>query len=296
MNKRVVNWRAGRSALGILALTLGVMGISTSVAGAIPKSHAGIPNYTNKLSSSTKGWCPVTSPPNAPCDGAVNDYGTIDIVKSSFSNNGGYAPSVPGPNGQKKYARASGAPSNPPPGVSETPNGCTIPGSENCTGPYTKFGSTVHHAVFPTKGFTTSIKLYLDSGWANANPGQVIDWDVSLRNSSGDFMQDNAFNLCSTSNAGGGFYLSTSYGAGGGSTGPTELSVSGWYTFNLTFTSVGGFVQDAYSVLNSAASSVFSQTVNTGNATSGVGGPDYGWLPDEDVLGLPIAQVRLHVN
>jgi len=48
-------------------------------------------------------------------------------------------------------------------------------------------------------------------------------------------------------------------------------------------------------VLNSAAVSVFNQGVNTGHPVATTGGPNYGWLPDEDVLGLPIAQVSLHL-
>ena len=39
-------------------------------------------------------------------------------------------------------------------------------------------------------------------------------------------------------------------------------------------------------MLDSANTSVFGQVVNTGNATAGVGGPDHGWLPDEDILGF----------
>jgi hypothetical protein len=294
MKRRMGNWRAGPSVLGILVLTgavgLGVMGISTSVSGAASaKKITGIPNYRNTLAGNTKGWCPITVPANLPCDGAPGDYGTIHVLKSSFTNYGGYASAVPGPNGVKKYARVSGGQDGGVPTV----NGCSVPGNEDCSGPYTKFGSTVHHAIFPAGGFTTSIQLYIDASWAGAHPGNVVDWDVALRDNTGAFLEDNAFNLCSTSAGGGGFYVSTSFGAGGCSTGPTELSVSGWYTFNLTFTSAGGQVVDTYSVLNSAASPVFSDTVPTGNATTGVGGPDYGWLPDEDVLGLPVSHVSL---
>lgn len=296
MKRRMGNWRAGPSVLGILVLTgavgLGVMGISTSVSGAAKANKAtGIPNYKNKLAGNTKGWCPVTVPANLPCDGMPGDYGTIHIVKSNFTNYGGYASAVAAPIGQKKYARVSGGQDGGVPSIS----GCTVPGNENCSGPYTKFGSNVHHAIFPAGGFTTSIKLYIDAGWAGAHPGNVVDWDVALRDNTGAFLVDNAFNLCTTSAAGGGFYISTSSGAGGCSTGPGELTVSGWYTFNLTFTAAGGQVIDTYQVLNSASTPVFGQTVPTGYATSGVGGPDYGWLPDEDVLGLPVAQVSLHL-
>lgn len=296
MFRRNSKWRAGGSVIGILAMTatigIGVIGVSASVAGANGNNRtSGIPNYKNKLSSNTNGWCPVTVPANAPCDGGVGNYGTIDIVKAKYSNSGGYAPQTPAPPGQSKYARVSGGQDGGVPTV----NGCVPTGVENCSGPYTKFGSTVHHAVFPKAGFTTSIKMYIDAGWAGANPGQVIDWDVALRDNTGAFLQDNAFNLCSTSAAGGGFYISTSYGAGGCSTGPTELTVSGWYTFNLSFTVVGNQIYDTYSVLNSVATQVFADVEATGHAPAATGGPDYGWLPDENAIGLPIADVSLTV-
>jgi hypothetical protein len=296
MQARVEQTRRGRSKFGVVAMAglmaFGIIGVSAAVAGANANNRAsGIPNYKNKLTSNTNGWCPVTVPANLPCDGGAGNYGTIDIVKSSFTNGGGYAPKAPAPSGQSKYARVSGGQDGGVPTVT----GCTVPGGENCTGPYTKFGSTVHHAVFPAGGFTTSIKMYIDAGWAGANPGQVIDWDVSLRDHTGGFLQDNAFNLCSTANAGGGFYISDSFGAGGCSTGPSELTVSGWYTFNLSFTVVGNQIYDTYSVLNSAATQVFANVVPTGHAPSATGGPDYGWLPDEDAIGLPIADVSLTV-
>jgi hypothetical protein len=295
MQRRTRNWRIGPSNFGVLVLAgtlgLGMIGLSATAGAKSPNKISGIPNYKNSLAGNTNGWCPVTNPPNAPCDGGAGNYGTIHIVKSNFANYGGYAASVPGPGGQKKYARVSGGQDGGVPTV----NGCSVPGSENCTGPYTKFGSTVHHAIFPPGGFSTSIKMYIDAAWAGAHPGNVVDWDVALRDNSGNFLEDNAFNLCTTSAGGGGFFLSTSFGAGGCSTGPTELTVSGWYTFTLAFASVGGDVYDSYAVLNSANTSVFGQVVNTGNATTGVGGPDYGWLPDEDILGLPLAQVTLHL-
>src|SRR5271166_3754692 len=110
MNGRLKKIRGASSVIGILALTgslgFGVMGTAVS-AGAAPRpasnsNLANTPaNYKNKLSVNTKGWC--NNPLDAPCDGAANHYGTIDIVKHGFSNNGGYAASVPGPGGQAKY-------------------------------------------------------------------------------------------------------------------------------------------------------------------------------------------------
>ena len=68
-----------------------------------------------------------------------------------------------------------------------TVNGCTVPGNEDCSGPYTKFGSTVHHMIFPAGGFSTSIKIYIDAAWAAAHPGNVVDWDVAASGQFGEF-------------------------------------------------------------------------------------------------------------
>ena len=97
----------------------------------------------------------------------------------------------------------------------------------------------------------------------------------------------------------GGFYISTAFGSGGCTSGSPQVTTSGWYTFNEDFTGVpGGDVYDTYSVVQDSSSSVVfgPSAVDTGLAKTGVGGPDYGWFPDEDVLGLPIAQASLKTN
>jgi hypothetical protein len=38
---------------------------------------------------------------------------------------------------------------------------------------------------------------------------------------------------------------------------------------------------------------VFSDIQQTAIQTADAGGPSYGWFPDEDVLGLPVAQISL---
>lgn len=293
---RATKWLLVTAASALTATSIG--GVAASAAGAAtsraPIAHASkrpFKNYHNSLRSNTKGWCNGVG--SEPCDG--NYYGTIDIVKSSYTNGGGsnYAVSVPGPGGATKYARVTGGGPGFG-GYQTTPTGCPVPGSENCTGPYTTWGNPTAPDVFPTRtGFTTSIQIYLDTAWAAANPGQVVDWDTALGTSTGGFLSDFAFNLCTTAAGGGGFDISFSTGAGGCSTGPTELVQSGWYTFNEQFTSVGGSLVESGAVLSPSNSSVFTDTDNTGDAISGVGGPIYGWLPDEDVNGLPLANVSL---
>jgi hypothetical protein len=282
----------------IVALGVGSMAIPASGAATrkAPMTHATkskrtFKNYHNTLRRNTNGWCNATG--TQPCDG--NFYGTIDNVKSSFTNGGGsnYAVAVAGPNGATRYARATGGGPGFE-GFQTTPAGCPSPGNESCTGPYTTWGNPTAPNVFPTStGFTTSIQIYLDTAWAAAHPGQVVDWDTALGTSTGGFLSDFAFNLCTTAAGGGGFDISFSNGAGGCSAGPTELTRSGWYTFNERFSSLGGVLVEAGSVLSPSNTSVFTNTDTTGDAIAGVGGPIYGWLPDVDVNGLPLANVSL---
>jgi len=295
--------RTARSVIGMLALTgsvgFGVIGLSASVSSAattrpqapMPAADGPVHNWHNILAHNTAGWCDGAPPP---CSGGSGDYGTIDIVSHTFSNSGGYAASVPGPSGQSHYARISGGQD----GGVDSISGCSTPGGENCSGPYTLFGT--HNlgtdSIFPVNGFTTSIEIYLDTSWASTYQGNLVGWDTSLNNTSGSFLQDQTFDICSVS---GGFYISTAFGSGGCTSGSPQVTTSGWYTFNEDFTGVpGGDVYDTYSVVQDSSSSVVfgPSAVDTGLAKTGVGGPDYGWFPDEDVLGLPIAQASLKTN
>ena len=303
MHRRNSSWRAGGSVLAAVALAttmgVGVIGISASVAGA--KAAPAIKNYSNKLSGNTNGWCTFAEG----CNGAYNSYGTIDNVKASYSNNGGYGAHAPAPVGQAKYARVSGAPGlgfdDTPltPATTESVTGCSRPGGEYCAGPYVVYG-TGSYAVFPSTGFSTSIKIYIDTAWAAANQGQVFDSDVSLNNNTGGYLVDNLYNLCSTAT---GWAVSVSQNAGGCTSGPTTLTTSGWYTFEEDFTPLNGDVYVTYTVLNASGGSVFNashpvENPNTGLplAIAATGGPNYYWIPDEDVLGLPVADISLTRN
>jgi len=287
MRKKIIVLAVVTATMG-LGVTMGMAPVSGAASGkATPVT---LHNWKNTLRQNTTGWC--STPGDAPCDGT--GYGTIDIVKSSFSNGGGYGASVAGPGGTTKYARVTGG------GTLTTPNGCPTPGGENCTGPYTNWNQIPHPTVFPYKtatknGYTTSVKIYIDAAWAGANPGQVVDWDTAVSDNNGGFYRDFVFNMCSSATGGGGFYISASNNAGGCSTGPTEITTSGWYTFNEHFTSVAGTLIAGFTVLDSSNATVLNVVQNTGTSISAVGGPRYGWLPDEDVLGLPVSQVSVHL-
>jgi hypothetical protein len=283
----------GRNSRGLkyLASTAGAAGLAACILIGLPglagASATSFPTYKNTFNSNTNGWCTAAQG----CNGQVGagNYGTIDVVPSKFSNEGSYADAVPSPGTQKHYARVSGAGTD-----QDSLSGCPAPGSENCTGPFVLFGGTGTDSVFPTRtGFTSSIDIYLDTAWAAANPGQVVDWDVSLNDNTGAFLRDFVFNLCTTAADGGGFYVSTSNGAGGCSTGPTEVTTSGWYTFNHQFYDVGGQIAADLIVTNSSDATITSSLQETGILAADAGGPNYGWFPDEDVLGLPIAKMAV---
>ncbi len=298
MNIKLKRWGLRGSAIGIAALAT-TLGLGAAVSSATPArtvAHSAdttVAAYSNSLASNTSGWCTFASG----CNGVQSNstYGTIDVVPHTFSNYGGYAASVNGPvDHTASYARVSGA--------GDTLTGCYVsgvssPGSENCSGPYTTFGNDENATAFPTHGFTTTLKIFLSPSWAAANPGQVIDWDTALNNSSAAYLQDFIFNLCTTSAGGGGFYVSTSSNAGGCTTGPSEITHQGWFTFKINFHPVTGDVAATYSIVNSIGQNAITAVVQpTTHATSSVGGPAYGWLPDEDILGLPIADAALSIN
>ena len=297
MIRRTSTWRAAGSVIGVLALvgamSIGVVGISSSVAGARGTTKVKIPTYKNKLNSNTNGWCTPAQGCNGQ-GGSDANYGTIAVVKPS-SNYGGYGSNAPAPAGQKKFARISGA------GVDQdTVSGCPNPGYDAslnvpyCQGPYVCYEGTCSAAVFPTNGFTSSVMVYIDPTWAAANPGQQVDWDVGLNNTSGAYLSDNGFTMCTTTAGGGGFYVNLNQ-FGGCNSSPEELTTAGWYTLKQVFQSVGGQIVVTYSV-TPAGGPAWTSVVNTGEPTSGTGGPSYLWFADEDALGLPIAQVSLKNN
>jgi hypothetical protein len=301
MNGPLKKWTTKGSLIAVLVLacSAGVTGVSSSVSSAAPAvghiAHVagGVKAYKNSLDHNTKGWCTVAQGCNGQ-GGNEADYGTIDIVPHTYSNSGGYASAVAGP-GQSHYARVTGA------GLDQdTLTGCPQPGydasvnSPYCEGPYVCYSGTCSDSVFPTNGFTSSIEVYIDPVWAAANPGQNVDWDVGLNNTSGSYLNDNGFTMCTTSASGGGFYVNLNQ-FGGCNPSSEELTAAGWYKFNQDFQSVGGVVNVTYTI-TPPSGPVWTQVVNTGEPTSGTGGPSYGWFADEDVLGLPVAKISLKKN
>ena len=57
--------------------------------------------------------------------------------------------------------------------------------------------------------------------WANTYPGQLVGWDNAVSNTSGGFLQDQTFDICSQT---GGFSITTAFGSGGCSVQPATIT------------------------------------------------------------------------
>ena len=267
--------------------------VSPAVAVAVTAQH-------QEFNSNTNGFCnnrPGGS--NAPCDGNPGDYGTIDRVPTGFSNGGGgnYAPSTPA-YFDGFFALTSGS------GATNQGVGCTDPSVEACSGPYMLFGSPATspaaETVFPHNGFTVTNDLYLDPSTAPA--GGLVDDDVALNTSSGDFGIDNVISACPQS-GGTGFTINFGNGSPGSCAGTPVITTKGWYRFVFVFSNTAGFAYVTEFVLDESNSLAQVATngpepVGGGAAThiSTWGGPRYFWLPTENVSGLPIANVAVQTG
>jgi len=325
------NWLLGAAGAGTIAVALLSATISTG-ASASPtvhhatRSHAvnahrpagskalrngantgtGVTAFSQQFLFNTNLFC--TGSPNAPCDGAANDYGTLDRVPGGFSNGGAgnYAPSTPylfkgsAPTGY--FALTDGT------GVGNQGTGCpgttaTSNPGETCSGPFALFGTGANqgvYATFPSNGFTVTNDLYLSP--TTAGPaGSLVDDDVELNNNSGGYGIDNIITAC---NEQGGFVINFGNGSPGSCAGSPVITTDGWYRFVFVFSNTAGHVfvtENVYSEGTNPgliASSGTPQPIVTGagDVTSDWGGPGYFWLPTQDFDGLPLANFALQLG
>lgn len=294
--------------LAITALTGGLVLGTASIAVANPNPNPSgraassaspsvrrtpkVKNYKNTFTRNTKGWCNFAGDP---CDGAPGDSGTI-VRTDQESSTYAYAPGINAESG-RWYATVDGATQ----GTSTCP---TYPAQdESCDGPYTSWGNPKgNYDTFPTNGFTSSLDIYLDTAWAGANPGNEFEWDTAVNQSNGQFGQDFIF----TAQTGpGGFTI----GAGNNSTSsvPTPsatIASSGWYRFIESFATnpMTGNVEATLSIVDDATATAVPgaswviPVIFNGNAVpaASVGGPAYGWFPNENIPELPIDNSTLH--
>ena len=330
------NWLLGAAGAGTIAVALLSATISTGASASLTVHHAArahtvrvhrpaaskalrngsnsaiLPTaFSQQFTFNTSGFC--TGAPNAPCDGAANDYGTLDRVPGGFSNGGfgNYAPSTAAlfkgstPTGYFALTdgtgvgnqSAAGSPGAGCPGTTATSN----PG-EACTGPFALFGSAPNQGAdntFPSNGFTVTSDLYLSPSTAGP-AGSLVDDDVELNNNAGSYGIDNIITACAEQ---GGFVINFGSGSPGSCSGSPVITTDGWYRFVFVFSNTAGHVFVTENVASETAPGTpiatrGSQPIVTGagDATSNWGGPGYFWLPTQDFAGLPLANFALQLG
>src|ERR1700736_569652 len=235
--------------------------------------------YFNGFEKNTAGWFDITN----------GGDGTITRRPSGYSNGGGYANGIASATGGW-HARLTGDP-------------CDRTPTTNCYGPFTRWGG--YSSTFPPSGYLTQVDIYLDVAWTATRPDYRFDWDSSVNDNTGNFLQDYVFNA-GTNPTGSGFFVNASTNATRSGAFPENpcpspntppntcrtpvlITVSGWYTFRHTFRDNAGQLAVDFDILQkSTGASVAHWTIQPGHAMSGVGGNRYGWFVIEEIPDLAI--------
>lgn len=327
------NWLLGAAGAGTIAVALLSVTISTG-ASASPAVHRAtrahavrvhkpaaskavrngadtaylVTGVNQQFTYNTNFFC--TGTPNAPCDGAAGDYGTLDRVPSFFSNGGAgnYAPATKALF-KGYFALTDGT------GVGNQGTGCpgTTPTSnpgENCSGPFALYGTGAaagQENVFPTQGFTATNDLYLSPSTAGP-AGSLVDDDVELNASTsgaaGYYGIDNVITACAEQGTSGmGFVINFGHGSPGSCAGSPVITTDGWYRFVFVFSNTAGNVFLTENVYSEGTSPSLVATSGPQQLVSGPadaignwGGPGYFWLPSQDFDGLPLANFALQLG
>jgi len=257
-------------------------GLGLLAAFLAPHARAAAPPapFFNGFEKNTAGWFDITS----------GGDGTITRQPSGYSNGGGYADKIASASGNW-HARLTGDP-------------CDHTPATNCFGPFTRWGG--YSSTFPSGGYLTQVDIYLDVTWSTTHPDYRFDWDSSINDNTGMFLQDYVFNAGTNPAAGGGFFVNASTNATRSAAFPENpcpspsappntcrtpvlITVSGWYTFRHTFRNNAGSLAVDFDILQqSTGASVAHWTIVPGHPISGVGGNRYGWFVIEEIPDLPI--------
>lgn len=161
-------------------------------------------------------------------------------------------------------------------------------------GPYTKWGG--YSAIFPPGGYQTRVDIYLDVPYATTHLDTRFDWSSAINMPDGSFRRDFVFNAGTDAL---GFVISggnnaTRCGANPADPGhtPVHIMVSGWYTFEHSFTGVTGgpLVVNMRIIQKSTGAVMGTWTRSDPSDIIGgtVGGNRYGWFVQNEFDGLAI--------
>jgi len=163
-------------------------------------------------------------------------------------------------------------------------------------GSFTRWGG--YKSVFPTGGFTTAIRIYLDpaAGWANDTR---FSFTSAVSNIAGEHLRDFGFNAAFYNDATGPgagtdrILVNVSNGVGRGNSNPKDANVlissAGWYTFEHSFQDNGSGVLAVTLTVRDSSNAVVGTptTLSTPADLIGtvVGGNRYGWLHTNEFAG-----------
>jgi hypothetical protein len=168
----------------------------------------------------------------------------------------------------------------------------------------TDFGG--YNSVFPSLGYVTSVDIYLNVAGGFANDTR-FDWDVASSNSSGNHLQDYAFNAGFYTDATGPgagvprFVVSASNNTGRANSfpknpgrSPIAITASGWYTFKHSFRNNAGVLAVDMSIVASNGVAVGTWTLSTPANTipAVVGGNRYGWVAQNEFAFIAVDNAR----
>jgi hypothetical protein len=230
--------------------------------------------YFNGFEQNTSGWFNFSG-------------GTISREASFYTNGiGGYANGIDSASGNF-HARLGQDPS---------PDTCASGGGPQPIyyGPYTNWGG--YSSIFPPGGYQTRVDIYLDVQWAQTHFDKRFDWASAVNNTSGGHRRDFVFNAGTEPS---GFVISggnnsTRCGAFPADLGhtPVHIAVSGWYTFEHSFT---GAPNTPLVVVMRLINKTTGMTLGTWVRSDPtdiigvtVGGNRYGWFVQNEIDDLAI--------
>jgi hypothetical protein len=229
--------------------------------------------YFNGFEQNTAGWFNYSG-------------ATITRQPSLYTNGGGYADGIPSATGNY-HARL---------GIDPSPDTCASGGGPQPVyyGPYTNWGG--YSSIFPPGGYTTRVDIYLDVTWAATHFDRRFDWSSAINQPSGAHRRDFVFNAGTEPT---GFVISggnnaTRCGAFPADPGhlPVHVTISGWYTFEHTFTGVaGGPLTVTMTLIQKSTNAVVGTWVRTDPTDIigvTVGGNRYGWFVQNEIDDLAI--------
>ncbi len=180
------------------------------------------PTYSQGFESDTTGWVPY--------------YNSSVVREASGNTSHNYANPVDAASGSYLARLGLGD-------CTYTLNPASGTNDKQCYGPFTRWGGynggSTTGVPLPTGGYTTQIDIYLDTGWAKANPDTRFDFSSAINDASGSFMRDFVFNA--GTDLTNGFVVSASNNATRSDANPYvaenkhNISDPGWYTFSHNF-------------------------------------------------------------